>query len=183
VATRPLNHRLAADLDVAFPDLVDTYGPMVLSIARQVGDPTEADDLSQKVFVAAYRALGRYDTDQLSTLALRPWLVTITRNQLRNERRRRSRKPTSYLTGSDPPVTRCEADTTIEAMRLEAALGLLTEPQRLAVVLRHVAGLSTNETAQVMACPPGTVKSHVSRGLAALREALTERSISEEARP
>jgi RNA polymerase sigma-70 factor (ECF subfamily) len=45
----------------------------------------------------------------------------------------------------------------------------LPESQRVAVVLRHVSGLSLAEIAEVLDCPQGTVKSHISRGLTCLR--------------
>jgi RNA polymerase sigma-70 factor (ECF subfamily) len=60
------------------------------------------------------------------------------------------------------------------ADRLARLLACLPVPQREAIVLRHVAGLSTRETAMAMDCPPGTVKSHLSRGLAALRSELSD---------
>jgi RNA polymerase sigma-70 factor (ECF subfamily) len=56
-----------------------------------------------------------------------------------------------------------------EGDRLAAALSALPTRQRVAVVLRHIVGLSYAETASVLACPEGTAKSHVSRGLDRLR--------------
>ena len=53
-------------------------------------------------------------------------------------------------------------------------LGRLPEAQRTAVVLRHVEGLPTSEIAEILGCPEGTAKSHVSRGLTRLRALLTE---------
>src|SRR4029077_17558756 len=53
---------------------------------------------------------------------------------------------------------------------LAAPADLLPERHRVAVVLRHVADLPIAEVASVLGCPPGTAKSHVSRGLRRLRE-------------
>jgi RNA polymerase sigma-70 factor (ECF subfamily) len=57
---------------------------------------------------------------------------------------------------------------------LVAALAGLPEVQRVAVVLRHVADVPTAEVATVLGCPEATARSHVARGLARLRVALTE---------
>ena len=53
-------------------------------------------------------------------------------------------------------------------------LGRLPEAQRTAVVLRHVEGVPTSEIAEILGCPEGTAKSHVSRGLRRLRALLAE---------
>lgn len=66
------------------------------------------------------------------------------------------------------------ADAHASQAYLEDLLRLLPERQRTAVVLRVVEGLSEAETARVMTCPPGTVKSNLSRGLARLRDVLPE---------
>jgi RNA polymerase sigma-70 factor (ECF subfamily) len=61
---------------------------------------------------------------------------------------------------------------------LVAALSLLSVPQRSAVVLRHVVGLSSAETAAVMEIPENTVKSHLARGLSALRRRLGDEEVA-----
>lgn len=175
---RALKRRLEADLDGAFVEVVDRYGSMVLSVAGRIGDPATAEELTQETFLRAYRALSAGGLD-LDRLELRPWLATITMNLVRNEGRRRRRKPADplpawgddRLASASPALEdRVVASETEQA--LLALLGTLTRPQHDAVVLRHVVGLSTAETAEVMGCPPGTVRSHLSRGLAALRSAL-----------
>ena len=55
-----------------------------------------------------------------------------------------------------------------------ALLARLPDHQRVAVVLRHVEGVPTSEIAEVLGCPEGTAKSHVSRGLKKLRALLAE---------
>jgi RNA polymerase sigma-70 factor (ECF subfamily) len=54
--------------------------------------------------------------------------------------------------------------------QLARQLAQLPEQQRIAVVLRHVNDLPITEIADVLGCPPGTAKSHISRGLRRLRE-------------
>ena len=65
-----------------------------------------------------------------------------------------------------------------ERLRIRAALLTVSPKQRAVLVLRYYAGLSVEETAEVLGAHPGTVKSHTARGLAKLREALADDHIS-----
>ena len=175
-----LNRRLESDLDAGFVDLVDEMGAMVVSVASRVGDPSSAEEIVQETFVRAYRWLSSQEGD-LDGLEIRPWLASITMNLVRNEYRRRGRRPTVPLADrsaevlADPGRSVEERIVSIDATdRLARLLTCLPVPQREAIVLRHVAGLTTRQTAVVMDCPTGTVKSHLSRGLAALRSQLTD---------
>ena len=90
------------------------------------------------------------------------------------QRSRRLRADSLAVTGE--PVARGRdvaelAETADAAGELAKRLAALPAKQRLAVVLRHVADLPVPEIAAVMACPEGTARSHVARGLAALRAA------------
>jgi RNA polymerase sigma-70 factor (ECF subfamily) len=178
----PLNRRLEADLDAGFVDLVDELGSMVLSVAGRVGDPSSAEEIAQETFLRAYRWLSERDGG-LDGLDIRPWLASITMNLVRNEYRRRGRRPTVPLPERGAEVI-ADASRSVEEQalsvdatdRLARLLACLPVPQREAVVLRHAAGLSTRETAIAMDCPTGTVKSHLSRGLAALRSQLSDQT-------
>ena len=168
---------LDADLEAGFVDLVDAYGSMVLSIGSRLGDRVSADDIAQETFIRAYHSISR--RKNLDGLDLRPWLATIALNVVRNEQRRRIRRPTTPMsvetmntlmhpgTGTEDSALAVEENGAIDRL-----LACLPDAQREAVVLRHVVGLNTQETAEVMNCPAGTVKSHLSRGLASLRETL-----------
>lgn len=166
---------LVADVDGAFPALVDAYGSMVVTLATRLTDAKTGEDITQEVFLRAYRALQRYSDDAILTLELRPWLATITRNLVRNEYRRRSRRPTVELDATPAAEGRRQGhvNADLDAIdgfgRLEALLSTLTDDQREAIVLRHVVDLPIREVALVMGCPVGTAKSHCSRGLANLR--------------
>lgn len=176
--TDTLAARLARDREAAFPELVASLAGPVLSLLRRNGlDGPTAEDLAQEAFLAAWAALGKMDADTLRELRLRPWLLTIALNLLRNHWRTRSRRPAT--TTLDAP--RCEgaADITADGMGgadqphdLAGALAGLPARQRQAVVLRHVIGLPTSEVAEVLAVPVGTAKSDISRGLVALRRTL-----------
>jgi RNA polymerase sigma factor (sigma-70 family) len=180
-----LQQALVADLDSGFVGVVHAYEQVVYSVALRLSRrPADAEDLAAEAFLHAYRALRNYDAERISSLALRPWLLTILRNIIRNAARDAARRPgpPSAFEPAEQPTTAPSVEQQVEqrdvARELGAVLGALPEIQRTAVVLRHVVGLSTSEVAEVLGCPDGTAKSHISRGLRRLRALLTEQSDS-----
>ena len=92
------------------------------------------------------------------------WVVTVATNLAIDRIRRRRRPPTS---GTEPVAL---VDTHLpERVDLARALQHLTRRQRDVVVLRYLADRSELEVAETLGCSPGSVKTHASRGLAALR--------------
>ena len=179
--TDDLPFRLSEDLEAAFPDVVAGYEQAVFSTAlRMSGRPEDAADMAAEAFLRAYSALRTYPSERIRQLQLRPWLLTIVLNLLRNEARAASRRPAHV--GLEPwaPVHDGREGPEQQAQRRDGQArlgGLLTElpdAQRTAVVLRHVVGLPYAELAAAMGCPEGTAKSHVSRGLRRLRALLPE---------
>lgn len=178
-----LNGRLATDLDKAFPSLVEAMQGSVFNGARRwLPARQDAEDVTQEVFVKAYRALSRYTSDQILELRLRPWLFTITINTCRNHARTRTRRPAQVALGATGDVTSDGTEqSAIESLVVDEwrdRLARLTAAQRDAIVLRHVVGMSFDEVAEVLGRPAGTVKSDVHRGLKRLRAMIT----SEESR-
>jgi RNA polymerase sigma factor (sigma-70 family) len=115
-----------------------------------------ADDIVQDAFVAVHRAWDRIH-DPLAYL--RQCVVTGCRSWHRRRRRE--------ATGLRRTVT---AETmSMEANEMVDAVGRLPWGQRSALVLRYYADLPEAEIATAMGCRPGTVKSHLHRGLRALR--------------
>jgi DNA-directed RNA polymerase specialized sigma24 family protein len=156
-----LVERMSRDVDALFPEVVERYGPALYTTALRVSrQPADAEDLAAEAFVRAYRALSSYPPERIRRLRLRPWLVTILLNHWRNQLRRGSRRPDEVSLDRAGPVTAAPAASPEDAV---------VARQRIAVVLRHVVGLPYDEIGQVLGCPVGTAKSHVSRGLAALR--------------
>ncbi|MEU5882973.1 sigma-70 family RNA polymerase sigma factor [Spirillospora sp. NPDC047279] len=167
---------LTGDLDHGFTVLYDAYRGAVFSTAlRLCGRWAEAEDLSAEAFLRAYRALTGYDTDRIGELRPRAWLLTILMNLWRNSLRSAARKPPpGPLDAAPDPADPAEGVEAAAARHetgreLAGLLAGLPEAQRAAVVLRHVADLPVAEIATVLAMPEGTVKSHISRGLARLR--------------
>jgi RNA polymerase sigma-70 factor (ECF subfamily) len=166
-----LSARLAQDLDGTFDALVRGHADRCYSIAlRLLGDPSDAEEVAQDAFVRAYRALGRYPADRIRSLALRPWLATITLNAARSRRRRPAERR--------PPISLDEARLEERADErpptdtgLAALVAALPERYRAPIVLRYVDDLSYAEIAQALGRPEGTLKAQVHRGLALLRAA------------
>ncbi|MDQ2884270.1 MAG: sigma-70 family RNA polymerase sigma factor [Actinomycetota bacterium] len=172
---------LVADLDSGFADLVRVHERVVYSVALRLSSrPADAQDLAAEAFLRAYRALRGYDAERITSLRLRPWLFTVLRNAARNAARDAARRPAPPpgFEPAEPHTSGPSVEEQVEqhdlGRRLGAVLAQLPEAQRLAVVLRHVVGLPTSEVAEVLGCPDGTAKSHISRGLHRLRVLLTE---------
>ncbi|GAA2440265.1 hypothetical protein GCM10010191_64870 [Actinomadura vinacea] len=167
---------LGEDLDAGFAVLYESYRGTVFTTAlRLCGRWAEAEDLSAEAFLRAYRALCGYGPDRLAALRPRAWLLTILMNLWRNSLRTAARRPPPGPLEEAPepadPAEGVEAAAARHETGRELA-GLLAElspAQRAAVVLRHVADLPVTEIAAVLGVPEGTVKSHISRGLARLR--------------
>ncbi|NKZ08712.1 RNA polymerase sigma factor [Actinomadura latina] len=168
---------LARDLDAGFADLYEAYRGAVFSTAlRLCGRWAEAEDLSAEAFLRAYRALAGYEAARIAELRPRAWLLAILTNVWRNSLRSAARRPAPAGPVEDAPDPPDPGEGVEEAAvrhetgrELAALLAELPEAQRVAVVLRHVADLPVAEVAVVLGVPEGTVKSHVSRGLARLR--------------
>jgi RNA polymerase sigma-70 factor (ECF subfamily) len=164
--------RLADDLDSAFPALVLEQQDRLFTIAaRFLGNRSDAEEAAQDAFVRAYRALAGYQPERIRDLRLRPWLATIVVNVCRNRTRVR-RVATTELAfdpaaepAKDPFAARHARDVWADL------LAELPPAQRIAIVLRHVDGLSYPEMAEALDRPEGTLKAQVHRGLAALRTA------------
>lgn len=160
----------------AFAELVDKYKQPVMNLAyRMLRDATEAEDLSQAVFIQVYKSADRYRiASKFST-----WLFTIARNLCLNELRRRSRHPADSLDATHPdqpdqPLHQFEDKTNpsppehllggeLEA-KVEEAVAELPENQRLALLLCQQDELSYEQMAEVLDCTVSATKSLIHRG-------------------
>jgi RNA polymerase sigma factor (sigma-70 family) len=127
--------------------------------------PSLGDDLAQQVFLTAWRSL----TQLRSAAAFDGWLKRIMVTTWLEELRRRK---ITYAAELDADLGASYRDTTAERLDLDGALALLPPAVRLCVVLAYDEGLSHTEIAALTELPLGTVKSHVTRGAARLRETL-----------
>ncbi|MEW2376114.1 SigE family RNA polymerase sigma factor [Micromonospora sp. NPDC047812] len=149
-----------------FDDFVRTRSVALLRVAYLLtGDRHAAEDLLQEVLEQMYVRWRRVRTSPEAYA--RRALV----NRSINRWRRRARRPEQAL-GDNDGVARDHADDVALRQAVVAALRTLPPRQRAAVVLRYLEDLSVADVAGALRCSEGTVKSHASRGLAHLREAL-----------
>lgn len=173
-----LPRRLAADLDTFFSELVIALQDGVYSgVRRLVWDPLDAEEITQDTFVRAYRALRTYEPARIGQLRVAGWIWTIAFNLCRNRARSRARRPPALASGRDlerlPEHRLGPAETVVvgdETALWGRRLAELSEPQRRAVVLRHVVGLPYEDIVAATGRPLGTVKADVHRGVARLRK-------------
>lgn len=164
----------------AFARLVEHYQSACYGLAwRLLNDAELAADATQDAFVHAFDAIDRYRGG-----VFRSWILRITANASYDILRRAQRRPTQAL--PDPAEGEPElADHDLaapadEAARgemyrhLDAALRLLPEDQRTAVVLADVYGMDYQQVASLTSSALGTVKSRIHRGRLRLRVLLAE---------
>jgi RNA polymerase sigma-70 factor (sigma-E family) len=149
-------------------DLYQRYVPDMVRLAYlMTGDPTAAEDLAQESFV---RVTGRFahlrNPDSFEAY-LRRTLVNLCKNYFR---RRDTERASLQLQA--PPAAADPHLATDDLQTIKTALLCLPARQRAAVVLRYYNDLSERETADLLGCRPGTVKSLLSRALETLREIL-----------
>jgi RNA polymerase sigma-70 factor, ECF subfamily len=175
----------------AFTQLVSLHERMVFNLAaRLLGDPEEAKDLSQEVFLQVYKTIQRFE----GRSSLKTWIYRIVVNQCHNRQRwwRRRRRDRARAIEDLTPRDEARLAATQEdqgplealqrrerARRVQAALSGISFDQRALLILREVEGLSCEEMAQTLGLPVGTVKSRLARGREALRQRL---AAGEEAR-
>ena len=176
-----LSEALARDLDGHFEQLVVAFQDRLYGFAlRLLGSTRDAEESTQDAFVRAYRALQGYSAERRRALHLRAWLFQITLNVVRN-RVRRQALPAVPMTDelADVLPSNVHAEQPEQAslrrerlLELSREIAALPERYAAAVVLRHVQGLSYEETASILNQPVGTTKSDVHRGLRLLRDSL-----------
>ena len=125
-----------------------------------------ADDVTQEVYLRAYRALPAFRGDSTA----RTWLLSIARRTCADAVRDLGRRR-RLATRLEPPATEPDFAPSIS---VEALLAGLDRERRLAFVLTQVLGLSYAEAAEVCECPVGTIRSRVARARADLVARLGE---------
>lgn len=134
-----------------------------------LGGASDADDVVQVASERAWQAIGTVDPER----GFRAWFLRIVANTARNHRRARWRRRRAELRVASQPIDRHdESVTAAERDVVVAALNRLDPAERLVIALRHFEQLSEREMADVLDCPPGTVKSRLSRAMARLRDEL-----------
>jgi RNA polymerase sigma factor (sigma-70 family) len=156
--------------DTAFEDLMVLTERRVAQIAWAIlGDSEDVKDAVQETFMRLYRFLGRYDASR----DFSAWLARITVNVCRDSLRRRSRGFEPLENAPAPESSDPRADEELihrtELALLRRAIDALPPKERLAVILREVEGMPTNEVATALGSTVTTVRVQISRARAKLR--------------
>ena len=157
----------------AFGLLFDEFHlPVYRYIASRIHRPSDAEDLTQLVFVKALEALPRYEA---RGIPFGGWLFKLARNtvidHVRTRREHLDLDAASSRAGDDAGPDEVTARRQ-ELDEVASALTELTDEQREAIALRFFAGLSAREAAVVMRKQEGTVRGLQFRAIAALRRSL-----------
>jgi RNA polymerase sigma-70 factor (ECF subfamily) len=157
----------------AFGRIFDHYHePVYRYVVSRVHRPTDAEDLTQLVFVKALEALPRYES---RGVPFGGWLFRLARNAVIDFVRTRHEHTDldaalGQAAGGAGPDEQAVTRQMLDAVR--AALAELTDEQREAIALRFFAGLSAREAAEAMGRQEGTVRGLQFRAIAALRRNL-----------
>jgi RNA polymerase sigma-70 factor (ECF subfamily) len=172
----------------AFDEVVRRYKDRIYNVVyRFLGNHEDALDVSQEVFVRAYRGI----RDFKGKAQLYTWLYSIAANLARNRLRDGSRMGRNRGTSLEAlqeaapgsvPASTAETPFTVAANRelealLQRCLAELPDHYRMTFILRTFEDLSYEEIAEAMGCPAGTVKSRLNQARRMLRERLRELAV------
>jgi RNA polymerase sigma-70 factor (ECF subfamily) len=158
-----------------FRALMDRYCDQVINTAyRFLGDPHDAEEVAQEVFLKVYRGLPAFRSES----SFSTWLYRITVNTCKNELRRRSRQPTLLdpdleSVGIPLPAVPSAEEVVIarqERDAIQETLNCLSVTDRETLILRDVQGLSYQEIAEVLGISLSAAKMRVRRARLAFRE-------------
>lgn len=163
----------------AFAALVDTLGPRLHALTRRYAlTESDAEDLTQEIFVDLYRCIGRFRGES----SLTTWAYAIALNHCRKSAARiRAAATVAYTVAYDearnlPAGEQCgpaaEAARRELSDRVSEALNALSPEQREVVVLHELQELTYRECAEALQIPEGTVKSRLFHAFRRLRGSL-----------
>ena len=163
----------------AFEELYHAHSGRLFSLAvRMLGNPADAEDLLQEIFLAAHRKLDSFRGEA----ALGTWLYRLAMNQILDHVRSRAARTGQLTDGLDDASLLADAgghrlaDSAIDRIDLERALAELPEGCRAAFVLHDVEGLEHREVSEVLGIAEGTSKSQVHKARLRLRGLLRRKT-------
>ncbi len=169
----------------SWDEVVRTHTPRVYRLAlRLTGNPHDAEDLTQEVFIRVFRSLADYTPGTFEG-----WLYRITTNLFLDTVRRRKRirfealpEESDRIPGTEPTPEHAYDERHLDP-DIQAALDALAPEFRAAVVLCDIEGLSYEEISVTLGVKLGTVRSRIHRGRSQLRAALAQRAPGRSAPP
>jgi RNA polymerase sigma factor (sigma-70 family) len=163
--------RFLAGDDTALAAIYRRWSPLVYTVAlRSLGQVAEAEDVTQRVFVAAWTGRQNY---QPARASLPAWLMGITRNKIVDAHKTRARQQRIHneVAFHAAPDTAADVDIAERLMLADEISRLDAVPQQV-LRLAFYEGLTHAQIAQRLQLPAGTVKSHIRRSLLKMRARL-----------
>ena len=149
----------------AFAELVDRYAKAVLSLCyASLLNPTDAEDVTQEVFLAAWRGLPRFRQEA----SFATWLFALARNACVDFARHHAARPRVAAQSAPEGAGERNDDAHRTALAILSAAADLSGPLREAVLMRDLQGLSYEQIAELQDVPVGTVKSRIASARASL---------------
>ncbi len=167
-----LASRLSAGDHDALRECYQLWGAGVYTYAyRRLGSPQDAEDVTQQVFVAAWR-----NRSQLvpSEVALPAWLLGIARNKVADQLRAAARQTAQAKLAPLPAASAEPHESLLDRLVILEALNTLGPPRDEIIRLLFLQDKTHHQAAEELGLPLGTVKSHARRGLQRLRQILEE---------
>jgi RNA polymerase sigma-70 factor (ECF subfamily) len=173
----PLLHKVADGDQQAVRELTKRYGGLVYALARRMCYSSgEIEDAVQEVFIAIWKSAGRFDA---SIAAEETFIGMVARRRLIDRRRRSVRRSVeqatedfSYIPSIRDGGPEHSPDLSEDALLAQQLLSTLRPEQQKVLRLSIGQDLSHEQIAELLSMPLGTVKTHVRRGLIALRDAM-----------
>jgi RNA polymerase sigma-70 factor (ECF subfamily) len=160
---------------LAFAEIVREHQSMVFSLALHfLRDRALAEELAQEVFLNLHQNLSAIQ----SPAHLTYWLRKVTSHRSIDQTRRQKVRPQVSLEDVPEPAARYAEDDFMLSETLRRLVDTLPEKARMVVILRYQEDLEPAEIAKTLDMPLNTVKSHLRRSLAMLRDKLS-RTIGE----
>jgi RNA polymerase sigma-70 factor (ECF subfamily) len=170
-----LDPEAKAELDRAFEDLYRAHLRDVYSYAYyRVGNPHDAEDLTEQAFLQAYRHFDRARRES-DGRPLRPWLIRIAHNLASNYYRDRARRPQTSLEEGGEPIparhgTEAIAEGREKLREVIAHLDCLPDDRREALIMRFALGMDNREIARALGRSDGATKVLIHRAIKQLQE-------------
>jgi RNA polymerase sigma-70 factor, ECF subfamily len=153
----------------AFGNLVREHQAMVFSLAYHfLRDRSLAEELAQEVFLLLHQNLSSIKSPAHLTF----WLRKVTSHRCIDQARRQQARPQMYLEDVPEPAAEDKVSDPMLSKSLNKMVEALPENARMVLILRYQEDLEPTEIAEVTGMPLNTVKSHLRRSLATLREKL-----------
>jgi RNA polymerase sigma-70 factor (ECF subfamily) len=154
----------------AFGMLIRRHQQMVFSIAlHMLRHRSTAEDLAQEVFLDLYRSLGRLESEAHVV----SWLRRVTGHRCIDEIRRRRHRPETVTDALPDAGSSPQPEDVFVVRRMQTLVADLPARARAVVILRYQEEMDPADIAETLGMPVNTVKSHLRRSLAVLRQRLT----------